>query len=64
LAQNFKEIKAKGVTVIQKMSADIAKKAQEVGNDGGKQEFIDACESLKGVPQVHTFSLSVFLIRS
>ena len=52
LAQSFKEIKAKGVTVIQKMSADIAKKAQEVGSDESKQEFIDACESLKDIPEV------------
>jgi len=52
LAQSFKEIKAKGVAVIQSMSADIAKKAQEVGNNESKQEFIDACESLKDIPQV------------
>lgn len=51
--QNFKEIKAKGVAVIQKMSADIAAKAQEVGSDESKQEFIDACESLKDLPQVN-----------
>ena len=54
--QSFKEIKAKGVTVIQKMSADIAKKAQEVGSNESKQEFIDACESLKDFPQVHPFN--------
>jgi len=45
----------KGVAVIQLMSADIAKKAQEVGNDESKQEFIDACEPLKDIPQVHWF---------
>ena len=55
LAQSFKEIKAKGVATIQKMSADIAKKAQEVGDDEAKQEFVDACESLKDIPQVRTF---------
>lgn len=55
LAQCFKEVKAKGVTVIQEMSADIAKKAQEVGSNESKQEFIDACESLKDIPQVHLF---------
>ena len=53
LAQSFKEIKAKGVAVIQKMSTDIAEKAQEVGSNESKQEFIDACESLKDVPQVY-----------
>jgi len=46
-------MKAKGVSVIQKMSSDIAKKAQEVGNDESKQDFIDACEPLKDIPQVH-----------
>jgi hypothetical protein len=55
LAQSFKEIKTKGVAVIQKMSADIAAKAQKVGDDESKQEFIDACESLKDVPQVCPF---------
>lgn len=35
------------------MSADIAKKAQEISNEESKQEFIDACESLKDIPQVH-----------
>lgn len=39
------------------MSADIAKKAQEVGDDESKQEFIDACEPLKDVPQVLTLNL-------
>jgi hypothetical protein len=50
--QNFKEIKAKGTAVVQKMSADISTKAQEVGSSESKQEFIDACESLKNIPQV------------
>ena len=56
LVQSFKEIKAKGVSVIQKMSADIAKKAQEVGSNESKQEFVDSCESLKDFPQVHLFN--------
>ena len=55
LAQNFKEIKAKGVAVVQKMSADISKKAQDVGSNESKEEFIDACESLKDIPQVRLF---------
>ncbi|KAF9792094.1 actin cytoskeleton organization protein [Thelephora terrestris] len=52
LVQSFKEIKAKGVAVIQKMSADITTKAQEIGDNDSKQEFIDACESLKDIPQI------------
>lgn len=52
LVQSFKEIKAKGVTVVQKMSADIITKAQEVGNNESKEDFIEACESLKDIPQI------------
>lgn len=37
------------------MSADIAKKAQEVGSNESKQEFVDACEFLKDFPQVSLF---------
>jgi len=48
----------KGVAVIQKMSADIAKKAREVGSNESKQEFVEACESLKDFPQVHPFDPS------
>jgi hypothetical protein len=58
LVQSFKEIKAKGTAVIQKMSADISTKAQEVGSSESKQEFIDACESLKGIPQVRASDLA------
>ena len=56
LVQSFKEIRVKGVAVIQKMSADIAKKAQEVGSNESKQDFVDACESLKDFPQVRPFN--------
>ena len=52
LAQSFKEIKAKGVAVIQKMSTDISKKAQEVSSNESKEEFVDACEPLKDIHQV------------
>lgn len=35
------------------MSADITAKAQEVGNNESRKEFVDACESLDGIPQVY-----------
>jgi hypothetical protein len=50
--QSFKDIRAKGVSTVRAISAEMTKVAERLGSSEQKDYFIEACRSLNDIPQV------------